>query len=335
MTLTSTHTKQARSVNTGVIKISRFTTRQNTTLKDINIFYHSWGKLNANRDNAIWICHGLTADSNAANWWPELIGPGKIFDTEHYFVICPNLPGSCYGSSQPAELVDSESEDKVQLEIKDFAAIFEQTAQKLGINGVYMLTGASIGGFIALEFAIQTLLPVKHLCLAATSYYASPWSIAINQAQLMALENPNNQSGLAVARAIAMLSYRNWKVYNRTQNTIVKNKKQNAATYQRYQGKKLAGRFSSESYTFLLRAFDTHDVGRESQPAEEVLGSLQTKTLVLGFSTDILFPVEEQKALAGMLPRATLRIVNSDFGHDAFLTETKIISNIIYHFLNE
>ncbi len=333
-TTTSFQTEHKQEVQTGLIQIQDFTTQLNAHVKNINIFYHSWGQLNKRRDNAIWICHGLTADSNAERWWPGLIGPGKTLDTNKYFIVCPNIPGSCYGSSQPAEIVDSKSGKQVQLNVKDIAQIFEKTAFKLGINKLHLLTGVSIGGFIALEWSILSRFIIKKLGLIATSYYASPWSIAINQAQLMAIENsPNN--GLETARAIAMLSYRNWKVFNRTQFTVCKNRKHNAATYQRYQGKKLAKRFSTNAYKFLLNIFDSHDVADKNIPAQKKLSKVKASTLILGFSTDILFPVEEQDKLAGMLPKSTLHIIDSDFGHDAFLIETIAISKIIYQFLNK
>ena len=194
MELQTINEKVAKSK--GKVTLRHFKTESGTELSAIRIFYHSWGKLNSRADNVIWICHGLTADSNAAAWWPGLIGPGKTFDTNKYFIICPNTPGSCYGSSTPKELksaADLPDTEKLKISARDIANMFDQMAAQLGIRQIVVLTGPSIGGFLALEWAIANTLPVKKLVLVATSYYASPWNIAINETQRMAINNQNKK----------------------------------------------------------------------------------------------------------------------------------------------
>ncbi|MFO7864279.1 MAG: alpha/beta fold hydrolase, partial [Salinivirgaceae bacterium] len=192
------------------IVITDFITCEGHLLKDITIAYHSWGRLNKDRNNTVLIVHGLTADSNAAKWWPGIIGKDCAFDPEKYFIICPNIPGSCYGST-PAEHIRTKNQDEskqVQLSPHDIAMLFSKLLTSINIKNMHTLAGASIGGFIALEYAITHRHKVQNLLLIATSYYASPWNIAINEAQLMATECNNPIHGLATARAIAMLSYR-------------------------------------------------------------------------------------------------------------------------------
>ena len=335
MELQTINEKVAKSK--GKVTLRHFKTESGTELSAIRIFYHSWGKLNSRADNVIWICHGLTADSNAAAWWPGLIGPGKTFDTNKYFIICPNTPGSCYGSSTPKELksaADLPDTEKLKISARDIANMFDQMAAQLGIRQIVVLTGPSIGGFLALEWAIANTLPVKKLVLVATSYYASPWNIAINETQRMAINNQNKKEGLATARAIAMLSYRSAEAYNSTQQGKNKTNEFYAATYQQYQGEKLVKRFSPDAYEFMIDLFNSHDVSRKRADAHAALSKVNIPALVIGFTHDNLFPPREQHQLTEMIPDATLQMIASDFGHDAFLTESRKVSTIIKNKLN-
>ena len=303
-------------------------------LERINIAYQTWGKLNVERDNVIWINHGLTADTNAIEWWPNMIGPGKVFDTNLYYIICPNIPGSCYGSSEPHTIILSgDEQNPIQLGPKEIAYIFHQLAQKLGFKKIYGLSGASIGGFIALEWAILAKDYIRNLFLVATSYYASPWNKALNETQRMALDNENETEGLAAARAIALLSYRTPQKYNQTQQGYIDNSIAKAASYQRYQGEKLTKRFSIDSYRFLLNFFDLHNVAPDKKNIWNVLSEITSNTLIIIISSDLLFPPAEQIKMHRMIPFSRLISINSDYGHDAFLVETDQISDAIHTFL--
>lgn len=304
------------------------------TLDKIHIAYQTWGNLNEKRDNVIWINHGLTADTNAKEWWPNMIGPGKVFDTDLYYVICPNIPGSCYGSSEPHEITLKNTQNEtVQPGPREIALIFHLMAEKLEFNQIYGLSGASIGGFIALEWAILAKEFIRNLFLVATSYYASPWNKALNETQRMALDNKNENEGLAAARAIALLSYRTPQKYNQTQQGYNTDETSKAASYQRYQGLKLTQRFTIESYRFLLNFFDRHNVSQKDKNIWNIMSGITANTLVISISSDLLFPKEEQVKMHKMIPYSTFVSINSDYGHDAFLVQIKEISNAIQSFL--
>ncbi|PLX20555.1 MAG: homoserine O-acetyltransferase [Salinivirgaceae bacterium] len=301
-------------------------------IRKIDIAYQTWGRLNEKRDNVIWINHGLTADTNAKEWWPNMIGPGKAFNTDLYYIICPNIPGSCYGSSEPHEILLKNNNKNVQLGPKEIAQVFHQIAKKLNFKQIYGLSGASIGGFIALEWAILAKEYIRNLFLVATSYYASPWNKALNETQRMALDNNNETEGLAAARAIALLSYRTPQKYNQTQQGFNGDKSSKAASYQRYQGLKLTQRFSIESYRFLLNFFDLHNAAQDEKNIWDVMSEITANTLVISITSDLLFPTEEQLYLHQLIDRSKLVTIRSDYGHDAFLVETKEISKAIQSF---
>jgi homoserine O-acetyltransferase/O-succinyltransferase len=166
----------------------------------------------------------------------------------------------------------------------------------------------------------------------ATNAKHSPWGIAFNEVQRMAIEN--GKDGLEVARAIAMLSYRNYDMYERTAkpNEAVGN--YGAASYQRHQGEKLALRFDADCYHTLSSAMDSHDASRGRNSIEEALAKITANTLVIGIATDILFPIKEQIFLHDNIPNSTLTLIDSPYGHDGFLTEGEKINKIIVDFLN-
>jgi homoserine O-acetyltransferase len=199
---------------------------------------------------------------------------------------------------------------------------------------MHTLAGASIGGFIALEYAITHRHKVQNLLLIATSYYASPWNIAINEAQLMATECNNPIHGLATARAIAMLSYRTPEIFNKSQKDINTGERHKAQSYQRYQGEKLARRFSLHSYRFMIGLFNRHNVARGRPSLKSALSQIDAQTLIISISSDILFPAKEQKTMRAMIENATLATIPSEYGHDGFLVETPRIAHIITSFLN-
>ncbi|MDA3865570.1 MAG: alpha/beta fold hydrolase [Salinivirgaceae bacterium] len=317
------------------VVISDFLTCEGHLLEDITIAYHCWGRLNQRGSNGILIVHGLTADSNAAKWWPGIIGKGCAFDPEKYFIICPNIPGSCYGSTSAENIrtKNPQASKRVQLSPQDIAMLFSKLLTSINIKNLHALAGASIGGFIALEYAIRHKHKVRNLLLIATSYYASPWNIAINEAQLMATECSNQVQALATARAIAMLSYRTPEIFNKSQADTNTGRKHKAQSYQRYQGEKLAQRFTLDAYRFMIGVFNRHNVANGRSSLENALLQIEAQTLIISISSDILFPAKEQKTMRAMIDNATLETIPSDYGHDGFLVENRRIGNIITSFL--
>ncbi len=325
-----------------------FKLESGAVLKGFDIAYHTYGNLNKNADNVVWICHALTANSDVVDWWPGLVGAGKVVDTEKYFVVCANIIGSCYGSVGPQEVNPKTGrpygKDFPLITIRDMVSAHILLREHLKISNIRLAIGGSLGGQQVLEWAIMEPKVLTQICVLATNAQHSPWGIAFNEAQRMAIEaDPTlyedheaaGQAGLAAARAIAMLSYRSYMTYQSTQAEVDDRKREGflASSYQRYQGKKLVERFNVLSYLWLSRAMDSHNLGRHRKSIPEALRTIQARALVIGIRTDVLFPIEEQAFLTTYIPRSRLEIIDSLYGHDGFLVETEVIGALLKPFL--
>lgn len=313
------------------------------TLPEFTLAYHTYGKLNDTADNVVWIIHALTADSNAIEWWPGVVGDDCVIDPKKHFIICANCLGSPYGSTCPLsnnpKTGNPYFHDFPIITVRDIARSYELLRKFLGINKIRLLTGASMGGQQALEWSVIAPDVFEYQLLIATNAKHSPWGIAFNESQRLAinadqtwLENiPNaGAAGLLAARSIALLSYRSSQGYNKTQvDDDEKIDGFRAQSYQRYQGEKLVKRFNAFSYWTLSKAMDSHNIGRKRGGIEAALSSIRARTTILGIETDILFPLEEQKFLYRYIPNARLDIINSDLGHDGFLTESTKVTQVI------
>ena len=320
-----------------------------SVLPALTIAYHTWGQLNEQGDNVIWICHALTANSNAREWWPNLIGDGLLFDTRKYFVVCANILGSCYGTTGPSSLNPATGKPYLHdfpfITIRDMVNAHDLLREHLGIRQIDLLAGGSMGGYQVLEWAVMKPGFCKRLFLITTSARESAWGIAIHTAQRMAIENDstwNNGSadcgknGLKVARAIGMLTYRSYESFVHTQTDHNDEKVDDfmASSYIRYQGEKLAARFSAHSYWTLSKAMDTHNLARNRGSLDAVLKSIPAKALVMGIRSDLLCPEQELQFIAGQIPDATYVAIDSLYGHDGFLVETATITHHVSQWLH-
>ncbi|MFO7827832.1 MAG: homoserine O-acetyltransferase [Bacteroidales bacterium] len=313
------------------------------SLHDIQIAYHTAGNLNQAKDNVIWVCHALTANSDVAEWWPNMVGDGLLFDTNKYFIICANFLGSCYGTTGPLSINPKTGKPYYHefplITIRDMVSAHELLRKHLGIPKIFMITGGSIGSFQALEWSIMNPSLIEHLVFLVSGASASPWNIAINESQRLAInadptfKNNHETAGLAglkAARSIALLSYRNAATYNKTQqDTEEKLDHFRAISYQQYQGDKLVKRFNAYSYYTITKAFDTHNVGRKRGGIEKALSLVKAKTLLIAISSDILFFPDEIRALQKSIPNAEYIEIDSLYGHDGFLIETEKLTKII------
>jgi len=301
-------------------------------LPGISIAYSTYGLLNKAGDNVIYVCHALTANADVKDWWPGMVGDGLIFDTSRYFVVCANILGSCYGTTGPTE-VNQLTRQKYgnsfpKVTIRDIVRAHQLLTRHLQIKSIELICGGSLGGQQAMEWAITEPELIKKLFVIATNAKHSAWGIAFNEAQRMALDA--GEKGLEAARAIAMLSYRNYNMYAETQtDSDERTDNFSAATYQRYQGEKLKKRFDADSYRILSKAMDAHNVGRGRKSVVDALHSIKAKTLVTGITSDILFPLAEQQFLAAHIPGAVYTAIDSRYGHDGFLIETKTITELL------
>ena len=329
------------------LNTSKLPLESGAVLPRVRVAYHTYGTLNAERSNVVWVCHALTANSDVVAWWPGLVGVGFHYDPRDWFIVCANVLGSCYGSTGPlTPLADGAAppyQDFPLLTIRDMVAAHERLRRHLGIARVHTLLGGSLGGQQALEWAIQQPAVFAHLVVLATNARHSPWGIAFNEAQRLAiLADPTyhdatpagGQAGLKAARAVALLSYRSYEAYDQTQAETTDDKLTDfrASAYQRYQGDKLAARFNAYTYVTLSRAMDTHHVGRGRGGVAAALAQIRARTLVLGLSSDVLFPPAEQQLLAQHIPGATYAAMDSRFGHDGFLIETEQITRHLERF---
>lgn len=324
-----------------------FALEQGAVLPQLQIAYTTLGVLNETRDNVIWVCHALTGNADAADWWNGLIGEGCFYDPQEYFIVCANVIGSCYGSTGPLSVNPLTGghyyADFPEVTIRDMVRAHELLRKHLNIRQIHTCIGGSLGGQQALEWAISQPLLIQHLILLASNACHSPWGIAFNEVQRMAIYadptwcEPRPDAGLhglKAARAIALLSYRNYEAYQLRQHeeTNEKLKGFRAAGYVQYQGEKLTKRFNTIAYLRLSQAMDSHNIARGRGEIEQVLATVRSKTLVIGISSDILFPPAEQQLMAQHIPDAVYAEIDSVFGHDGFLVEYEQIKQILKTF---
>lgn len=306
-------------------------------LKSPSIAYSTYGKLNEEKNNVICVCHALTANSDVHEWWPGLFGPGKLFDPDQYFIICINNLGSPYGT------ISAISENPLTgqkyglsfpfFTIRDTALMHLALLDKLEIQNIAFLIGGSCGGNIAQEMAILKPSLVKRLALLCCSAKETPWVVGVHESQRLVLEahpdlftnNPEQaQKALKGARAFALPLYRSYEsfILKQSEETDQQVDDFKAAFYLRYQGDKFCQRYDVHCYYTQLKALDTHHVGRAREGIQKALSQITAKTIVIGFSSDLLIPVAEQKSLAEAIPDASYIQIDTIYGHDAFLIET-------------
>lgn len=316
-------------------------------LPQYHLAYTTHGILNEKKDNVVWIFHALTANSDPAEWWPGLVGHGKLFDPSSYFIVCVNMPGSCYGSISPFDFHNGTGKpfyhDFPFFTTRDMVKAYQPLRKYLGIEKIKFGIGGSMGGQQLLEWAIAEPDLFEYIIPLATNAFHSPWAIAFNASQRYAIESDptwkdNHElagiTGMKVARSIALISYRNYHTYLLSQSEETNNKTDQfkSESYQKYQGEKLAKRFNAFSYYFLSKSMDAHNISRGRKSVEMVLNEIKAKTLVIAISSDHLFPPAEQEFLAKHIPGAVFKTIDSEYGHDGFLLEFAQIENEIRKF---
>jgi len=287
-----------------------FSLESGKQLSGLEIAFHTYGDLAPQKNNVVWVCHALTANADVLEWWPGLFGEKTLFNPHEYFIICANILGSAYGTTNP------------------------------------LSTNPKLGGQQALEWAITEPEKIDQLIVLASNAKHSPWGIAFNESQRLSIaadptfyksQSNGGNVGLKAARSLALLSYRSYKTYATTQSEDDLQKKDsfNASSYQNYQGQKLVNRFNAYSYWYLTKAMDSHNVARNRVSFENALNRIKARTLIIAIASDILFPPEEQRFLHRHIPGAAFAEVESLFGHDGFLIETEALSKIIKAFINQ
>lgn len=327
-----------------------FTTESGFDLEAPEVAYHTWGTLNDKKDNVVLVIHAFTGNSNLEDWFYGIFADSSPIDLEKQFLICMNIPGSCYGSVGPwsinPRMGKSYRGDFPIFTIRDVVHFQQLLLNELEISEIQLVLGGSMGGMIALEFALMDER-IKKACIVAMGKSHSPWAIGVSEAQRLALyadpiwnngfyeqDNPP-RDGLAAARAMAMLTYRTSLNYKEKFEREVNSEKNifEVESYLQYQGQKLVDRFDAITYDRLTRLMDSHDVSRDRGSFEEVLRKLTIPILVMGIDSDLLYPTYEQKELTELIPNAIYKEINSMYGHDAFLIEFEQINEALNEFL--
>ncbi|MCH7928490.1 MAG: homoserine O-acetyltransferase [Candidatus Dadabacteria bacterium] len=352
-----------------------FVLENGSKLGPIKIAYETYGRLNKNRDNVILIEHALTASAHAAGrhshsddnpgWWDSMVGPGRAFDSDKYYIICSNFLGSCYGTTGPSSLNPKTNKPYGYsfpvITIRDMVGVQKRLVDHLGINSILCIAGGSMGGMQAIEWALLWPEFVKSVILIASGAWSSPQSIAIHKVGIQAIKDDPNFSdghyygkqspdkGLAIARMIGHITYLNdkmlWEKFGRRSDNIQDMKSSfkyrfEVEKYLQYQGKKFVGRFDANSYIYIMRAIDMYDASEGRTNLDESFNRLKIiKALVLSFTSDWLFPSYQSKELVSALRANNINTIykeiKSQYGHDSFLLKYKQLTPPIRRHLNK
>ncbi len=340
-----------------------FVLESDKTLSPVSVAYETYGTLNEQGTNAVLVCHALTGSAHAAGmdasgqvgWWNGLIGEGKAFDTDKYFVVSSNFLGSCYGTTGPTSINAATGESYGQsfpeYTVRDMVNLQHRLIERLGIRRLAAVAGGSMGGMQALEWALMYPQEVEAIIPIAAAARHSAWCIGLNEVARTAIQNDpawingnahwQPDRGLALARMIAMISYRSRDSFEQRfgrQHTAQNGHGDpifEVESYLRYQGEKLVDRFDAATYVAITKAMDRHDIGRNRGDYREVLAAIKARALCVGIDSDILYPVGEQRDIAAHIPNGRYAELRSVHGHDAFLIEFEQLNQLIGDFLKE
>ncbi len=340
-------------------------------LGPVTLAYETYGALNSNKSNAVLVLHALSGDAHAAGfhagdnnpgWWDSMIGPGKAFDTEKYFIICSNVIGGCKGSTGPSSLNPKTNKpyglDFPFITIKDMTNAQEHLVRHLGIRKLLCVTGGSMGGMQALQWVASYPKSVRSVIPIATTAKHSPQQIAFNEVGRQAIMadpdwNGGNyydglppDRGLAVARMIGHITYMSdasmaEKFGRRVKeegNNLKFNPDFEVEGYLQYRGNHFVKRFDANSYLYITKALDRFDLAGDKRLSEVLKQAKSTKFLVIAFKSDWLYPAYQSKEIVKACKLANIDVtyceINSTYGHDAFLLEIEEQEHLIKHFLS-
>lgn len=336
-----------------------FTTVHGGEFTELQVAYETWGELNEARDNAVLVIHPLTTDTHATGgfdgqpdgWWEAMIGPGRAIDTDSRFVICPNLTGSCYGSTGP-RFPGPDGEPWLDrfplLTPLDIMRVQHLLVQQLGVRRLKKVVGPSMGGMIAWEWAIEAGSMVDLAVVVAAPLRTTPYQIGLNWLQRRGIEidvsgdEITSRLGQMVARGVGMLSYRapigmeekfgrDW--FKKPGSTIKDRGMFNIESWLRHHGKRITKRFDPLTYITLTRAMDLHDISEDRGGLIAALDRVECPVLAVGISSDPLYTPSEVHLGAEILSQLDKPVqyaeIRSPHGHDGFLLETDQLSTIL------
>lgn len=308
----------------GVHVTPRFALESGEILRDVRQAYVLEGALNARRDNLVLVFHSLTGSPETLGGWKgSVIGPGNAIDTNKWAVLCPNLLGSCYGTTfKRIQRKDSSNTGSgPAISTRDQAHLAEILVDSLGISSAALVTGGSLGGMVTLEWAATFPDRAGAAVVFAAPAAHTAWAIGWNHVQRQAIEAAGPAAGLAIARMVGMLTYRSPAEFeSRFARLPGAGETFAVQSYLTHHGAKLVERFDAESYLALLGAMDAHDVGRGRGGSAAALSVFQGRLTGVGITNDALYPEEGVRQWA-RAAGAESRTLVSAHGHDAFLLE--------------
>ncbi len=316
-------------------------------LRPVRVAFRTWGRPAPGGGNAVLVCHPLTMSADVDRWWSALLGPGRALDPERDFVVCANALGSCYGTTGPASPgPDGRPWGTMfpPVTVRDQVRLQAILLERLGVRRLRLVIGGSLGGMQALEWAVGRPDGVERAVVISAPAAQPAWAIALSHAQRRAVElDPRwcggrypagelPSDGLAVARTIAMCSYRSWESLGQRFGRSRGAGGFEVSSWLDHHGLRLAERFDAASYLALLEAMDSHDVGRGRGGAEAALAAARIPVLVVAVDSDVLYPAEEAWALVEALPQGELAWLSSPHGHDGFLIEAERLERLVAGF---
>jgi homoserine O-acetyltransferase len=324
-------------LGTSVTGIGDLELENGDVIPDVSVALRTWGRLSPTASNAVVVCHALTGSPDVDLWWPDLLGPGRSLDPDRDFIVCCNILGSCYGSTGPASPRPGTGKrwggDFPPVTVADAVRAQRRALDALGVRGIRLVVGGSLGGMQALEWVLQDSRVAAAAVIAAPARH-SAWCIAQSEAQRAAIAadprwrggrfDPRNPpvDGLAAARKMAMCSYRTPRSFgDRFGRRRAPDGGFEVESWLRHHGQALVDRFDAASYVQLTRTMDSHDVGRGRGGIERALGSIEVPVLAVAIDSDGLYPPDEQLEIAELAPLGELATLRSPHGHDAFLIE--------------
>lgn len=323
-------------------------------LNGFELAYDTYGELNKKKDNVVLICHPLTGDSKAMEWWPKIVGPGLAIDTNRYFVVCSNVLGGCKGSTGPSSINPGTNAPFglgfPVITISDMVRAQRQLLTHLEITHIRMVIGGSMGGMQALEWVAQAPDMVASCVPIAACHQVSPLAIAFDSVArksiMTQLSNGREQAGLALARELGHITYLSDNAMGAKFSRRLQNQADYAYTlapefeiesYLRYQGEKFIQRFDCYSYLVLTKAVSYFDLDKAYGSLEKALGTSSSKFLVLSISSDWLYTPKQSKSLVYQLMKMNKHVtyvdIDSDYGHDTFLIDSDQTKQVVQCFL--
>jgi len=309
----------------------RFALESGEILRDVRQAYVLEGALNARRDNLVLVFHSLTGSPETLGGWKgTAIGPGRAIDTRKYAVLCPNLLGSCYGTSFKRFLrKGGGAVAQPTVTTRDQAALAFSLVESLGVFSPALVAGGSLGGMVALEWAASFPERSRAVVVFAAPAAHTAWAIGWSHVQRRALDTCGPEAGLAIARMVGMLTYRAPdELEGRFGRRSGENEPFAVQSYLNHHGAKLVARFDPESYRTLLDTMDAHDVGRGRGGATAALRAFRGRLTAVGITSDVLYPEKEVRRWAREAG-AEIEAIVSPHGHDAFLLESGPVGAVL------